>query len=269
MKNKRNIYLGLILFSILFFVGCSITSTEQRRERLKELLKEKYGEEFEIREIYENGAIKAWCYPIKNNSLIFSVTTTLDMDRIEMDEYIQKIVASQIDLELQPIAENSLGRCFVSTNIPLGATTGFPSPDINTISLESLLDYEKNNNISNSIFINVFIERELNNDSNDEQEFQFINEMGHFFDSNGLRESALVLYFGDALYIKEAWDTIEEYGWDAVESNDKNDIYDVLNKDSRVIINYKDGKPIQKKNTEEYQIINIEEYIKIKKKDGE
>ena len=91
MKNKRNIYLGLILFSIIFFVGCNTMSTEQRKERLKELLRNKYGEEFEIRELYDSGAVKAWCYPQKDSLLLFKAGAMLKMEEISNDDYLQTI----------------------------------------------------------------------------------------------------------------------------------------------------------------------------------
>jgi len=146
---KKNIIVFLMTSMIPVLVGCNYLSKGQKENRLKELLREKYGEEFVVRELYENGAIQAWCYPIQDNSLVFSVTTSSKMEKIEMDEYIQRIVGRQIDSEIQPLANNCLGNCYVSTNIPLGATTGFPSHDKSTFTFDSLLDYEKDNNIPN------------------------------------------------------------------------------------------------------------------------
>ena len=52
-------------------------SKVKREKRIKELLRDKFGEEFEVRELYDTGAIEAWCYPQNDPTMIFKVETML------------------------------------------------------------------------------------------------------------------------------------------------------------------------------------------------
>ena len=69
MRNKFLLKLFiLILVAIIPFIfwGCGTMSNGQREKRLKELLRNKYGEDFEIRELYVTGKVDAWCYPVND-----------------------------------------------------------------------------------------------------------------------------------------------------------------------------------------------------------
>ena len=50
-----SLFIGLIA---ILLVGCEM-SYSQREKKLKELLSEKYGEEFEVREMYVTGDVEA------------------------------------------------------------------------------------------------------------------------------------------------------------------------------------------------------------------
>jgi len=48
-------------------------SNGQREKRLKELLRNKYGEEFEVGELYATGRIDAGCYLVNDPTMIIKV----------------------------------------------------------------------------------------------------------------------------------------------------------------------------------------------------
>ena len=203
-------------------------STEQRRERLKELLKEKYGEEFEVRNLYYSGAVHAWCYPINDSSMIFMVDTSEKMEEIQDDQYIQKIVCTQLDNSLNPEFDSIFSDCFVSTNIFSRGTDKFLSIyDKKEICFKTLMQYFRSQGISDDIVVNVFINKDLSTTNNTLVEYNSIVEIaGRIQEEGEYPYVSIHLYFCDLSQIINVRKAIENYNWEDSESSDQ-DIYDV------------------------------------------
>ena len=198
---------------------------QQREDRLKELLRDKYGEEFEVREMYITGGIEAWCYPVDNPDVIFKIETTLDMDNISADDYLQTIVEKQISEELQNLADEYLGESFVFADLPLGDTTNFTNPNASEIDYDSLRHYISSQNIEEKFFVNVFL---TDKDDSSEKEYNFIQEIGKKINSDEYSEIILRMYYGDEMFIQDAKMVLDEFGWNSAESTKKKDIIDVI-----------------------------------------
>ena len=230
---------GLLMICVL--VGCGM-STSKRERKIKGLFRDKYGEEFEVRELYANSGVHAWCYPESDPSLIFEIETPTKLDKIVADDYLQCIVERQLNEELQPFVDEEFEDSFISSDIPLGATTNFQNPDAQNVNLDNLLDYINSEGLSDHIFLNVFVSK-ANNDL--EREYQFISKIGEMYQTGVLPYPVLVIYFGDESFIYESKELIGEYGWTiAMGSDSRYDIYDLVNDKKEIIIHYyEDGKP--------------------------
>lgn len=266
--HSRRILLLLLFTCILTITGVACQkpmTTEDRKERMKELLKDKYGEEFEVRELYNTGKIEAWCYPVSDPTMVFKANSNTEMSKLGNDDYLQMIVGKQIDEEFQPIAENAFGNCIVSTNLALGGTEKMVSPRADTINLDTLLQYEKDNGYGNTIFINVFIEYSGNGVFDSYKEYEFINEIGEFMDDYTLEDSVLILYFGNSTFINDVRIVLEEFGWSSIGSDNRKTMHDVTKDKKRMIIGFKKGIPRHRiMDSEEYEEIDIYKYKELK-----
>jgi len=251
MSNKKRVgYLSIFfVLGIMVFIcfGCNKPmTTESKKTRMKELLKDKYGEEFEVRELYDTGRIEAWCYPVRDLTLVFEADAYSSMDELAEDDYVQAIVEKQLDEELQPSAEEAFGNCFVSTNIALGETKGIVFSVAENITFDTLLEYEKKEGLSNTMYINVFIESTGKDESMIEKEYEFIRKIGSFMHRYGLRDSVLILYWGDSHFINDAKKAIEEFGWSRSASgfSNRENITKIKEGKKRLRVYYKDDIPI-------------------------
>lgn len=270
-KEKKRIkqckILSLIMAVIVMAMsfGCQRPmTTKEREERLKELLKDKYGEEFEVRELYVTGAVEAWCYPVNDFSRIFKIETMLDMENITEDDYLQSIVAAQINEELQPLADNSFGDCYVYSNILLASTSGFLDPKASAITLQKLYEYMESNNYGDSIHINVFV-NSSNSNSDYSKEFVFIENIGNMIKEKKLSSSTkVVIYYGDKNFTSSAQKAIAEFGWNTISNNSRIDIMDVINNRDGIRVYFNsNGEPMNhKNNADESSLMDVEEYRK-------
>lgn len=271
-KEKKRIkqckILALIMAIIVLAMsfGCQRPMTDRdREERLKELLKDKYGEEFEVKKLYTSGAVHAICYPTKDFTMIFEVRTPLEMERIEEDDYLQNIVGRQIDEEFQTAAEAAFGNCFVFTNIPLGSTDGIKSPCPDTVTLETILEYEKENGFSNSILIDIYAEGDSINGVTEHLEYDFIKTIGAFMDKNGVDRSVLTLYFGSHQFVEDAKVSLEKWGWTSTFGEDN--INEVLDDKKFIYITFSEGTMVHRINddSEDYEMVDYSKYVELKK----
>lgn len=262
--------------SLLVLIICVLTitgvacqkpmTTEDRKERMKELLKDKYGEEFEIRELYNTGKVEAWCYPVSNPTMVFKADTTIEMEEISQDDYLQSLVGRQIDVELQPYASRAFGECIVFSHILLGSTNGFPSPNANTISLDRLIEYEHKNNYGDSIHIYIFVN--INKSKNKiKEEFSFVNEIGEMIRNEKLPSSTkLFIFFGDDIFLIDVQASLDEFGWRSFGSSSRRDIMDVIEDKNEMGIYYNDiGNPTYRNsNLDELSEIDLIKYTQLR-----
>jgi len=271
MRNKKKIVRFFLLFFFTIIVvicfGCNKPmTTESKKQRMKELLKNKYGEEFEVRELYDTGRIEAWCYPINNQSIIFEAHSETDMEVLGNDDYLQTVVGKQIDEKFQIPAEKAFGPCIVSTNIALGGTKDISSASADTVTFDTLLNYEKEKGLGNTIYINVYIEND-SNASSEPNEYYFIREVGGFMERYELRDSVLILYFGDGHFIKDVKNALAEFGWSTSASgfSDRDNITKVERDKKRIRIYFKGSIPVDNTvDSNNYNELDLKKYIELK-----
>lgn len=265
-KNKMFLCLTLIMISTIVLVGCGM-STAQRENKLKKLLRDKYGEEFEVRELHITSGVHAWCYPVTDSSLIFEISTSARMDSITADDYLQCIVERQLDEEFQPLAEEYFGNdCIVSIDIPLGATSSFDNPNSQDIDLDSLLEYIHENGFSDRFFLYIFCGND--DEYNATKEYEFISTIGQKYQNGEMPYMILSIYSGDELFLDSVKSALKEYGWTiAIGSDSRWDIDDVIREKKGILIHYhEDGSPYtHNKELDLIEDLTIEKYKELRK----
>ena len=246
MNSKIKATLLILLMGVILIalVGCGVPSEAKRERKLKKLLSDKYGEEFEVRELNANSGVHAWCYPVNDPSLIFEMSTPTKMDSITGDDYLQCIVERQLNEFFQPLAEEAFGDdCIVSTNIPLGATSSINNPNPQEIDLDSLLEYIHTNGFSDRFFLIIF----CNNDGeyNDVNEYEFISRVGQMYIDGEMPYMILRIYAGDETFLDSVKVALNEYGWTiALGSDSRWDVNDIIKEKREILIHYyEDGSP--------------------------
>lgn len=226
MKKRailRNVVLILVVLIILTLTaGCKRPMTTSAREkRLKNLLKDKYGEEFEIRELYDNGAVKAWCYPQKDSLLLFKAGTTLKMEEISKDDYLQTIACKKIDEELQQPAEKAFCNSFIYSHIDIDNTTGYITNSADDITIKMLTEFYKNRGLSPKITIEMFAVPKAY-----EEEYLFLNNyILKKIVKEDYPQTHINIYFCDEKTIDSAKLALEEWTWYSSDSTE--DIFDI------------------------------------------
>ena len=265
MKFRRQgIVILMCLLTTSLLVGCKVMDDQQREDRLKELLRDKYGEEFEVREMYVTGGVEAWCYLVDNPDVIFTIETTLDMDNISADDYLQTIVEHQLNDEMQVVADKFFSKSLISVNIPLGATNGYQNYKSEGIDCEKLLEYIRSNNYSSDITVNMFIKGEKY-----DIEYQVIHEIYRILSDYNVRRTYFVIYICDDQDIVKAQDAIAELGWHSIGDTTRMDIYKVK-KEFKYYTLYFDenAKPyIYDSKTDEEKLMDITIYKEIREEE--
>ena len=104
--QKRKWLFVFVTISVMILGGCGLAnntkySTKAQVQMAKDLLKEKYGEEFEISAIgarygtLSNSTYKVVAYPVNNPKLIFAAEISKEGSYFH-DEYIKKIVCNEL-----------------------------------------------------------------------------------------------------------------------------------------------------------------------------
>lgn len=266
MRNKFliRIFIVILITSIpVLSMGCGNMSKGQREKRLKELLREKYGEEFEIRELYDTGAIHAWCYPIKNQNMIFMADTKEEMDRLISDYYLQKIVCNQIDTELTEEFQQVYKTFFISSYFSSRRTDNyFTYYKKSEISIQTLVHYFRIEKLDDSITINIFIDREAVDNSLMTFEYEKIVDIIRKEQGIGDNPTVFVyLYFCDDVEMQSAKEAIGKYDWRDSE-NSETDIYDVRKNIPRIELLFDENGGQYMFIDDEKVELNVSNYIK-------
>lgn len=234
---KRLIVINLFISLVTtLLIGCGM-SDRQRENRLKELLKDKYGEDFVVREMYVTGGVEAYCYPVNNPDIIFKIETSLEMDVIEMDYYLQRLVCIQLEEELQPKIEEIYPGCYVSVHMDVGSTTNYDNYIENGVSPKLLIDYMRDDNLLDSITVTIFADKESLTNKLECDDWQKLKK-----DIIAIAEEAnnpniiLDIYGFDSTKIIKAREIIKEINWDSSGILEKDDIYDIKRDSNKIRI---------------------------------
>lgn len=216
MKKTTKVKLIIVctLLLTLCLTGCGVFKSDT--QKLKDLLEDKYGEEFEIKSYYYDSDMWAMCYPVSDPTLLFEVRTNDKVTFIGHDYYLQTVVQRQVEEELQPLVEEAFPGSFVSSRL---SASDYEGQTADKVSLESMMQYNNSSRDDDDptwtyIVLNIFIDATQLSDNNIEEEYMFIVEEinGRVADGE-LPDTIVKLYFGDTVFINECKEILAGEQW--------------------------------------------------------
>ncbi len=239
-KIKRNLLIVFILLLALCFVtGCGLLRSDE--DKLKDLLEDKYGEEFGVESYYYAGDMWAMCYPVNDPTLLFEVRTDGEVTKISHDYYLQNVVARQVEEEYGPLVEQVFPGSYLSVTL---SASDYEGQTADKVSLESMLQYNNSHHDDSDeswtyIVLNIFVDKSQMTEENVEAEYKFLyEEIGTQVKNCKLPDTIIKLYFGDTNYVRECAEIIEDTTWM------QSDIYEkIKNQPFFKIFYYEDGIP--------------------------
>ncbi|MBQ8247322.1 MAG: hypothetical protein IJZ42_09335 [Lachnospiraceae bacterium] len=214
-KIKRNLLIVFILLLALCFVtGCGLLRSDE--DKLKDLLEDKYGEEFGVESYYYAGDMWAMCYPVSDPTLLFEVRTNDKVTVIGHDYYLQTVVQRQVDEELQPLVEEVFPGSFVSSDL---SASDYEGQTADKVSLESMMQYSNSSRYDEDptwtyVTINIFVDTNQLEEENFKLEYEFlVKEIGGRVASDELPDTIIYLYCGDTFFVNECNSIIKNEQW--------------------------------------------------------
>ena len=190
---------GIILMMVLgsSITGCSIKTDNDYKKAALEKLEERYGEEFEIKQLGGtfgalNDTKKLVCYPVSSPDKFCFVEVEKDLSEVH-DNYINRIMEGKLNEKLTPIAKEIFGEEVKIQSFFDNKYNEYDSLDMNVVDFMN-----RNNNCSYVLYI--FIKDGENIDKL--QEAEKINLFGEkLLESNVLsRNSVNIWYIKDEEY---------------------------------------------------------------------
>ena len=234
-KMKKRFILVCILVLSLCLAGCGLLQSDTTQ--LKDLLEDKYGEEFGVESYYYAGDMWAMCYPESDPTLLFQVRTDGNVTKISHDYYLQAVVEQQVNVEYKSIIQQIFPESYLSSNI---SAVDFDGQTANQVTLDSMIQYSSLQSGWTYIVLNIFIDSSQMEDENIKKEYAFFqDEIGKRVAHGELPDTIVKLYFGDASFVQECEDILTKTTWM------DNEIYDKIENYPKIrIYFYEDGKPL-------------------------
>ena len=172
IKSKKKVLpkiVGIILMMVLgsSFVGCNITSDNDYKKAALETLEERYGEEFDIKQLGGTfGALnktkKLVCYPVSSPDKFFYVEVEKDLSEVH-DNYINRIMEEKLNEMLTPIAKEIFGEKVKIQSMFDHQYNEYDSLDMNVVDFMNI-------NYRCTYVLNIFIDGGENIDKSQEAE---------------------------------------------------------------------------------------------------
>ncbi len=181
------------------FAGCSIKSNNDYEAVALQKLEERYGEEFEVKQIGGtfgalNDTKKLVLYPVSNSDKFFFVEVEKDLSEVH-DNYINRLMEVKLNEMLTPIAKELFGEKVKIQSFFDNQYNEYDSLDMNVVDF-------MNNNENCSYVLDIFIDGGENIDKS--QEARKINIFGEYLIENRIlnRNSVNIWYLKDGEFSK-------------------------------------------------------------------
>ncbi len=237
--TKAKLIIVCTLLLTLCMAGCGVLRSDT--QQLKDLLADKYGEEFEIKSYYYDGDMWAMCYPVSDPTLLFQVRTDGQVTHIVHDYYLQNVVARQIEEEYGPLVQEVFPESYLSVTL---SASDYEGQTADKVTLASMLKYNNSHHDDSDetwtyIVLNIFVDKSLMAEENIEKEYEFLSdEIGSRVINDELPDTIVKLYFGNSEFVKECENVLLETTWA------QSDIYENINNCSYFkIFYYEEGIP--------------------------
>lgn len=213
--------------------GCG----KSREEITKELLSQKYGEEFEVHSIRSEGSVYyATCSPIYDSSLFFETRICSNKDKYEIDkdDYVERYIAKSINSILEKDLESFFPGAYIHTRIKVWPIKGVT--DVKNMSLEELIRSINSSGHVHLAYIDIFVDKEIGTNKMYHEEYLYFEDII----SNKVPNKQM-LPFNVTIYMvnSETIERLEDYYSNNIGNMDDNYIKNVLgvNKFSIGLIN--------------------------------
>ncbi len=212
--TKAKLIIVCTLLLTLCLTGCGLFKSDT--QKLKELLEDKYGEEFGVESYYYAGDMWAMCYPVSDPTLLFEVRTDGDVTFIGHDYYLQTVVQRQVEAELQPLVEQVFPGSFVSSDL---SAEDYEGQTADKVTLESMMLYSNSTRYDDDpgwtyITLVIFVDTTQMTDENIVTEYAFLaEEISGRVESGELPDTIVELYFGDKVFVSDCKRIIENEQW--------------------------------------------------------
>ena len=137
MKQRIEILVVLLITGIsLFMSGCG----KSREDITKELLSQKYGEEFNVYSIRSEGSVYyATCSPIDNSEIVFEARMVDGLEQVDEDDYFERLYAHNINDILEEDLKLFFPKAFIHTTVSC-----WPKNDITNLKGLDIVDLNRN-----------------------------------------------------------------------------------------------------------------------------
>ncbi|MBE5885798.1 MAG: hypothetical protein E7284_05265 [Lachnospiraceae bacterium] len=239
-RTLKRAIIACTLILTLCLTGCGLFPTNT--SKLKQLLEDKYGEEFGVESHYFAGDMWATCYPESDPTLLFEVRTNAEVTKISHDYYLQTVVARQIEEEYAPLVEQVFPGSYLSAEV---WAVDYEGQTADKVTLESMLEYKNSSSDDDEvgwthIILNIFVDTSQMSEENIEAEYAFLkDEIGGRVANGEFPDTIIKLYFGDGIFVQECENIIKEMSW-----RGNSDIYDKTDDCPEIWIGYYDNGEI-------------------------
>ncbi|MCM1383468.1 MAG: hypothetical protein NC243_02870 [Lachnoclostridium sp.] len=178
-KMKKAVTIILLLATSILLTGCGsdlksfFLSDASMKRMAKEDLKERYGEEFVVHEVWSSSwhTYAATCSPKADGRVVFEIGAYKDGTGIYSENYGKSVVAAQISQKLEKELQEYFPKCYVHTSVDI--QIGYLNADnVKDITLEEYAKRYPREKFS----VHVYADRELLKTDSIADEYRYFSE---------------------------------------------------------------------------------------------
>lgn len=203
--TMASMFLGVVIIILSFILLPKFLNGPGRRlfpegkySMTKRVLREKYGEEFIVHDVYSKASHEyfADCSPASNEEIVFQAAVWKDGSGVVYDKYLQGIVAMEIEKEMEEELKKYYNSVFVKVYITCGADADTRYGEVNSVQDVTMEEYVKKVNPIRC-WIDIGIDAEEGNDHL-EEEYAFYESMQEEISDKKIPPLHMVCYNMDA-----------------------------------------------------------------------
>ncbi|MCM1326205.1 MAG: hypothetical protein NC243_02835 [Lachnoclostridium sp.] len=178
-KMKKAVTIILLLATSILLTGCGsdlksfFLSDASMKRMAKEDLKERYGEEFVVHEVWSLSwhTYAATCSPKADDRVVFEIGAYKDGTGIYSENYGKSVVAAQISQKLEEELQEYFPNCYVNTYVSI--QTGYLNVDnVRDLTMEEYAE----RCLRERCCVDVYVDKEALRDESIANEYQYFSE---------------------------------------------------------------------------------------------
>ena len=171
-RLKETLLIIMIGVAIVFMSACG----KSREDVTKELLSQKYGEEFIVHSIRSEGSIYyATCSPISDSNLFFETSVISDKNLIDEDNYVENCIAKRINVLLEEDLEQFFPGAYIHTKIKVWPIKGVT--DVKNASLEELIGSINSSGHIHLAYVDIYVDEKIGTNKMYHEEYLYFEDI--------------------------------------------------------------------------------------------